>query len=266
MVYLHLMTKTTAVESTTKFDQLLRTSAQLPGVQINRENFLRRELKPFCTTSQIDCAVATSPAEAGVSLEVVNRIATSAVKNEATKVTLFSTATGLPGGLALVGTVPADLAQYYGHVLRIVQKLAYIYSWPDLFDGDGPDSATENMLTLFIGVMCGVSAAQVGVTKTASMIAQQMVKTLPQKALTKGIIYPVVKKVSTKLGAQMTKQIFAKGASKVVPVVGAAISGGLTFATFLPMAKRLQKHLSDLPLVTEQAEIIDADMMWSEES
>ncbi len=34
--------------------------------------------------------------------------------------------------------------------------------------------------------MFGVNAAQAGVTKTAAMIAQQMAKTLPQKALTKG--------------------------------------------------------------------------------
>ena len=260
------MPKSTAVEATTKFDQLLRASAQLPGVQINRESYLRRELKPFCSADQIDRAVATSPAEAGVSLSVVNKIAAGAIKNEATKVTAISAAAGLPGGLAVFGTVPADLAQYYGHVLRIVQKLAYIYSWPDLFDGDGMDSATENMLTLFIGVMFGVNAAQAGVTKTASMIAKHVAKKLPQKALTKGTIYPIVKRVSSMLGAQMTKQIFAKGASKLVPVVGAAISGGLTFATFLPMAKRLQKHLSSLPLVAQEPAIVDADVMWIEES
>ena len=34
----------------------------------------------------------------------------------------------------------------------------------------------------------------------------------------------------------------------IIPVVGAVISGGLTFATFRPMAKRLQKHLADLAL------------------
>lgn len=255
------MSKSTAVESSTKFEQLLRGSIQLPGVQIDREGYLRRELKHFCTPDQINQAVATSPAQAGVSLEVVNKIAAQTIRNEATKVTAISTAAGLPGGFALLGTVPADLAQYYGHVLRIVQKLAYIYSWPELFDGDGLDSATENMLTLFIGVMFGVNAAQAGVNKTAAMIAQQMAKTLPQKALTKGTIYPIVRKVAGLLGAQMTKQAFAKGASKLVPLVGAALSGGLTFATFLPMAKRLQKHLAGLPLASQEPSIIDADII-----
>lgn len=56
------------------------------------------------------------------------------------------------------------------------------------------------------------------------------------------------KKVAANLGFRMTKQSFAKGAAKTIPIVGAVISGGLTFATFPPMAKRLQKHLAGLAL------------------
>lgn len=60
-----------------------------------------------------------------------------------------------PGFIALPATVPADMAQYFGHMLRIAQKLAYLYSRPDLFSGDsdGVDDATKGVLTLFFGVM-----------------------------------------------------------------------------------------------------------------
>ena len=34
----------------------------------------------------------------------------------------------------MVGTVPADLAQFYWHTLVLAQKLAYLYGWPDLSD------------------------------------------------------------------------------------------------------------------------------------
>lgn len=54
--------------------------------------------------------------------------------------------------------------------------------------------------------------------------------------------------LNANLDFRMTKQSFAKGAAKTIPVVSAVISGGLTFATFPPMAKRLQKHLADLAL------------------
>ncbi|OBA43998.1 hypothetical protein [Gordonia sp. 852002-51296_SCH5728562-b] len=244
------MTSEKQVEPATKFEQVLRASAQMPGVRINRTKYLRSELKRFCSDEQIDQAVATSPAEAGVPIDVVNRIANSVIKNETGRVTAISAAAGVPGGFAAFGTVPADIAQYYGHVLRVVQKLAYIYSWPELFaeEGDGLDAATESMLTLFIGVMFGVNAAQAGVSQVSALIAKQVAKQLPRQALTKGTVYPAVKKVATLMGVRMTTQIFAKGAAKIVPLVGAAVSGGLTFATFMPMSKRLQKHLASLPL------------------
>ena len=45
----------------------------------------------------------------------------------------------------------------------------------------------------------------------------------------------------------MTKQIFAKSVSKIIPIVGGGISGGLTYLTFKPSAINLKKHLRTLP-------------------
>jgi len=41
----------------------------------------------------------------------------------------------------------------------------------------------------------------------------------------------------------MAKDTFAKGLSKVVPIVGGGISGGLTYASMNTMVKRLVKQL-----------------------
>lgn len=57
-----------------------------------------------------------------------------------------------------------------------------------------------------------------------------------------------MKKVAGYMGANMTKKIFAGGVAKAIPVVGAVLSGGLTLGTFLPMSKKLQKHLASLEL------------------
>lgn len=248
-----------------KFTQVLDVAAKVPGVRINRAAYLRAALKRHCSEEQIQRAVAESPAAAGIPFEVITAVANDSIKYETTKVTALSAAAGIPGGFAMIGTVPADIVQYFGHVLRMAQKLAYIYSWPDLFSdkGDELDDATEGILTLFVGVMFGVQLAQAGVAKVSTMIAGQVLKKLPQQALTKGAIYPVVKKVAAYLGIRMTKQLFAGGVAKIVPVVGAVLSGGLTLGTFLPMSKRLQRHLASLELTkpghrVEDEEIIDA--------
>lgn len=229
---------------------MLELAARLPGVRIDRASYLRAALNRHCTEEQIEAALAESPAAAGIPLKIITEIANSAIAFETTKVTGVSTLAGMPGGIAMAGTIPADLAQYLGHMLRVVQKLSYLYSWPDLFgeESERLDDATENMLTLFIGVMFGVQLAQGGVAKASTMVAAQVAKQLPRQALTKGAIYPIVKKVSARLGVSMTTRTFASGVSKAVPIVGAVLSGGLTLATFLPMSKKLQRHLASLEL------------------
>ena len=111
-------------------------------------------------------------------------------------------------------------------------------------DSKEMNEETKNLLTLFVGIMFGVNGAVNTVNKLVAQVAKQVVKKLPQKALTKGVIYPIVKKVATLLGVQMTKQIFARGVAKVVPVLGAVASGGLTFVTFKPMSEKLRKYLA----------------------
>jgi len=77
----------------------------------------------------------------------------------------------------------------------------------------------------------------------------------------------VVKKVAGYVGVSMTKKVFASGVAKAIPIVGAVFSGSLTLATFLPMSKRLQKHLASLELtkpdhrVGEDSEVVNLEVV-----
>ncbi|MFH8755320.1 hypothetical protein [Streptomyces atroolivaceus] len=233
-----------------RFSALLAGAARLPGVRVDRAAYLRTALARHCSEDDVRRAVEETPAAAGIPLEVLDRVANESIRYETAKVSALSAAAGIPGFIAMPATVPADLAQYVGHMLRVAQKLAYIYSWPDLFstDNDDLDDATKGVLTLFFGVMFGTQSANAAVGKVAEAMSKQVAKKLPQKALTQGVVYPIVKKVAGYLGVEMTKQTFAKSVSKAIPLVGAAVSGGLTFATFRPMSRRLKTHLSGLEL------------------
>ncbi|MFI6246506.1 hypothetical protein [Streptomyces sp. NPDC051016] len=248
-----------------RFSAVLVGAARLPGVRIDREAYLRSALARHCSEDEIRIAIEGTPAAAGIPGDLLEKAANDSIRYETAKVSTLSAAAGLPGIFALPATVPADMAQYFGHMLRIAQKLAYLYSWPDLFseDGDDVDDATMGVLTLFFGVMFGTQSANAAVGKVAEMMAKQVAKKPPQKALTQGVIYPIVKKVAGYIGVQMTKQTFAKSVSKAIPVVGAAISGGLTFATYLPMAKRLKNHLSDSELAkpAHRVVVVDAEVV-----
>ena len=242
------------------FETVLVESAKLPMVKIDRELFLRKELKGRYNPEVVEKAIRYSPAYAGISVEEINRIAKSCITAETTRVTAISAAAGIPGGFALIGTVPADLTQYFAHILRIVQELIYLYGWKELnLDSTEMNQETKNLLILFVGIMFGVNGSVNAVNKVATQVAKQVAKKLPQKALTKGTVYPIVKRVAALLGVRMTKQIFSKGVAKVVPLVGAAISGGVTFITYKPMAEKLRKYLAsnELASVEHYKQMVD---------
>lgn len=226
------------------FEKTLSAAAKLPFVKVNREEYLRKELSRLCDPELVETSIISGPIGAGVPIRIVEEIARQSIKNETARVTALSAAAGLPGGFAMIGTIPADLVQFYGHIIRIAQKLAYLYGYPDMFDGENLDDGTVNVLTLFIGVMSGVQAAESALSKLAVGASSKAVTRIAAKPLTKGAIYPVVKKVAAILGQKMTKAVFARGVSKVIPLIGGAVSGGLTLATFGPMANKLKKYLS----------------------
>ncbi|MEU0134295.1 hypothetical protein ABZ172_09705 [Streptomyces sp. NPDC006296] len=246
-----------------RFSALLVGAARLPGVRIDREAYLRTALARHCSEDDVRRALEETPAAAGIPLDVLDRVANESIRYETAKVSALSAAAGIPGFIALPATVPADLAQYVGHMLRVAQKLAYLYSWPDLFsvDNEDLDDATKSVLTLFFGVMLGTQSANAAVGKVAEAMSQQAAKKLPQKALTQGVLYPVVKKIAGYLGVEMTKQTFAKSVSKAIPLVGAAVSGGLTFATFRPMSRRLKAHLAGLHLAEPAGQVIVGEVV-----
>ena len=98
----------------------------------------------------------------------------------------------------------------------------------------------KNQLLLYCGVMFGVSGAVSGVRILSTQIAKTTLKKLPQKALTKTFWYPIIKQIGKAIGVKVTKSTVAKGVSKAIPVIGGVISGGLNFASMMPMANRLQ--------------------------
>jgi hypothetical protein len=67
------------------------------------------------------------------------------------------------------------------------------------------------------------------------------------------------------VGVHVTKQSFAKTVSKVVPVVGGLVSGGLTFVTLRIQSKRLMAHLREVPPPNADAEMYLAAVRRADE-
>ncbi|MBQ8149631.1 MAG: bacteriochlorophyll 4-vinyl reductase [Clostridia bacterium] len=224
---------------------IITTALQVPGVKVDRATFLKEtfKTKPIAVLEQI---VQDGPIEAGCSREELKEIAKKLMNERVMVSAGMSFAAGLPGGLAIAATIPADLVQFYGTALRMAQELIYLYGEPDLWQGGKIDNKrVVNRLILYIGVMLSVGGAEAAVRVMASAMAKKALAKLPRQAMMKHLIYRVIKSVARAFGVRMNKEVFAKGVAKVIPVIGGIISGGLTFATMRPMGLKLMNALDE---------------------
>ena len=249
------------------WNKILATVLKMPSVKVDRIAFLRKELRPYCNQSRLQMIGSVRPYTV-VSEQVIDRLARQCIRYHTALATTASTVVGLPGGLAMAATMPADLTQYFYHVFVLSQKLAYLYGYPDFFadiesapsvpDGspigstpdeetashEAADSPAIDLLTIFMGVMMGAPVAEKGIEELSKAVAGSAVSRLPRVAMTRAAIYPIASQVARMVGSRLTKESFTKGVGRFLPLAGGLFSGGLTLYTFRKGANRLRRQLS----------------------
>lgn len=223
-------------------EDIITTSIKIPGVKVNRDKFLAEHFAG--TGANVQDIINLGPIDAGISREDISNTANKLIIKRTSQSSVASFVAGMPGGLAMAATIPADVMQFFGMALRLAQELAYLYGGGDLWvDGQIDDEKVKSQLIMYCGVMFGVSGAVSGVRVLSTQIAKTTLKKLPQKALTKTFWYPIIKQIGKAIGVKVTKTTVAQSASKAIPIIGGVISGGLNFASMMPMAKRLSEAL-----------------------
>lgn len=238
-------------DGTIDIQDVIILAVKTPGVHVARDSFLRKELYKNHPAEVIEDAIARTPALAGISAEEIDKIADEVIKFERNCVSGISAALGMPGGAAMAATIPADIVQYYGYTLRAIQKLLYLYGFPEIDtdeEGISLDSETINRIIICLGVMNGVAGANNAIKALAQALAKGVEKKLLSAALTKGTFYPILKSTLKWFGVKLTKEIFAKSVKNVIPVVGGVVGGGITFLSFKPCCLRLKAALTDTML------------------
>ena len=250
-------------------EDVIIMSLKIPGICIDRDQFLRSEFMKDFSTETIDDALEFNPAHAGITTDQIEKYANEVIKFERNCVTGISAALSTPGGVAMAATIPADIAQYYGYMLRVTQKLLYLYGFPQIDvkeKGRKFDTETLNILTLCLGVMYGVAGANNALKAVAKALGAGVQKQLMKKALTKGTVYPVVKSVAKWFGVKMTKEVFTGFFKHAIPVVGGVIGGGLTYMSFKLCCDKLKQSLQDTVLSNPDKQELDSVIDVTEET
>ena len=233
--------------------KLLKRAAGFRGVAIDREAYLRSELAGIYDSETMQAAIASSPLKAGISSEKVDGLADAAIVLEAGKVAGLSALAGIPGGLAALGTIPADILQYFAHALRVEQKLAYLYGWEslDLQEGSVDDHALYQLI-LFLGVLMDVEGTGPVLARMAPDAAELgFAEALRMQGESDQAWRMPIKKVLSAVGTNVTKGTFAEAAVRGIPVLAGLVSGSVTLVTFRFGAIALKKLLRELPQATD---------------
>ena len=212
----------------------------MPIVSVNREAFLYNTLMPYVRSQETLQKAIEGNLTDYISKEVIDEAAKACIKCRITYVTGLSFATGLPGGPAVLATIPADMVQFYANVFKVVQQVAYLYGYPSFKnDRNAMNPDMEYMLTIFVGGMMCVNEANAIIKRLTPQIAQSMANKMAKTTLTKTALYPVVKQIARQLGFNITKSTFSKSVSKAIPLLGGIISSSLSYYMFNQMSKRL---------------------------
>lgn len=232
------------------FDAILAKAGNVPGVRVDREKFLKKAFKSRYSKKEVDKILLKGPLGAGVSLEMVGKVADEVIRAESSGAIALSAITGIFGGLAMLVTMPTDILQFYAHIFKVIQKLMYLYGWEeDIFDEDGNmDDATRHVLILYFGIMSGVGMAGKVASNLAKMAAKSMLRDVSKQTLKEMIKNPIIRVVVLKIlqtiGIKVTSKTTMSTVTKFVPpVAGSLTSGALTAAFFLPMSHRLKRYL-----------------------
>ena len=238
-------------------EDIIILALKTPGIKIDRNEFLKKELKNKFSREVVELAIATTPLQAGILVDDIDHIAEEIIKYERNCVTGISTALGTPGGAAMVATMPADIVQYYGYMLRTAQKLMYLYGFPEINIEEQEthfDTETINLLIICLGVMYGVAGANAAIKSLAKGLATGVSKKIMSTALTKGILYPIVKKTVKYFGVSLTKKMLAGAVQKSLPIIGGVLGGGITYVSFKPCCDKLKQSLQNTMLSNQNYE------------
>lgn len=222
-------------------DNVLSTAIKIPGVKVNRRDFLH-DLFQNEDSEILEKILEVGPVKAGCDQALLLKLAKDIVKKRTLISSVASVAAGIPGGVAMVATISGDLIQFNGMILRMAQEISYLYGATDLWlNGEVDKEKVKGQLILYYGAMFGVSGAVQVVHIMAAKLAEKALKELPKMALTKKLLFKIVRAIAKALGQKLLKQSFANGVNKIIPVVGGVVSGGMTLTSMYPMGMRLVK-------------------------
>ncbi len=229
------------------YDSAMKRALCIPFVKVDKNRYLRRKLKNRLTDEELELVLNERPLSV-LPMEEVKRMAKTEVRKHALIVMLLSTLSAVPqsGWLMWLG-IAFDFIQFQVFVFVIMQKLLYLYGCKNLSsDNKNLSGSAEWILLLISTIMIGKHQVMRLAKSAAGMAVKQAIQRFAVRMLTKLMVFNVLRQCAKWFGIVLTKDMLVQGVSLMVPILCAIISGLISLWLFMPMTKRLQRHLTHL--------------------
>ena len=225
---------------------VITTALSLPGVKVDRNTFLLEKFASKLRKEEIPLLLEHGPIKSGLfSQSDIHKIATAICSKRKLQSSFLSFMAGLPGPVGAAAAAPADISQFLGFNLKLIQEVVYLYDAEDFWKGgELNNDKVQSELILYLATMFGVSGAANAALYVTKELGKQLAKDIVKKPLTKTTVwYPLLKTLLKYIGVNLTKKALSQIIAKVVPIIGGFVSGALNYYSMQKMSKRLIETL-----------------------
>ncbi len=232
------------------WNSILKLGLKLPFSKVDKEGYLRHIFrKRVETDAQMETILAERPSS--VLLEPqIEAIVSHEIRKHAFGVTFISFLCALPpDGWLMWLLIVVDFIQFQIFVFVILQKMLYIYGCRDLFmaeDASDKNKSMDLMMLIVSVVMIGKSQVMRMAKSAFGLAVKQVIQRFAVRLLTRMAVLNILRQLAKWFGIVLTKEMVISGLSLIVPLVCALISGLISLWLFMPMVKRLHRHLQEL--------------------
>lgn len=211
---------------------IIKKIANIPSVKINRKKYLAKEFA-FNYPKLFADILEKGAYNAGVPIDVIDKKINKMIKYEVSKSAAISFVSGIPGGLLGLGTVTADNIQLLAHLIRIIQKMCYIFRMPIISDDKEEITDAEvDLIFIYMGVMNENKIA----IKYLNEIENNHEFQLNDFIIMNELINNIIDKLIFRPTSSMAP-------AKALPIIGGLINSSFTCASSISMSYTLYKNI-----------------------
>ena len=231
------------------WNSVLRWGLKLPFSKVDRERYLRHVFsKHVKDEAQMSVVLEERPSSVLPDC-LIEKVVKREIHLHALWVTLVSLVCAIPpDGWLMWVLILVDFVQFQVFVFIILQKMLYVYGCRDLHTKDvtKEERSLDVMMLMISVVMIGKSQVRRLAKSAFGLAVKQVIQRFAARLMTRLVVLNFLRQLAKWFGIVLTKEMVVSGLSMIVPLTCALISGLISLWLFMPMVKKLHRHLREL--------------------